>query len=76
MQTDTLIQMSMTALSDLILEHLCVPQPGQRPKKTHKENMEILNASRNKELGRKNNLELSPAEMSALNWDRDTNRSR
>lgn len=67
MQTATPIQMSMTALGVLILEHLCVPQPGQRPEKTQREHMDTLNASRNKELGRKNKLELSPAEMSALN---------
>lgn len=55
---------------DLILEHLCAPQPGQRSEQTSRENMETLNASRNKGLGRKNNLKFSPAEMSALNWDR------
>lgn len=72
MQIDTPIQMSMTAFGDLILEHLCVPQLGQRSKQTSRENMETSNASRNKGPGRKNNLELSPAEMSALNWETQT----
>lgn len=74
--TETSIQMSMIAFCDLILEHLCAPQPGQRSKQTSRENMESLNASRNMALGRKNNLKLSPAEMSALNGDRHMNRSR
>lgn len=29
----------MTPFGDLILEHLCVPQPGQKSKQTDRENM-------------------------------------